>query len=490
MKNLQWGFILIGILLSSNTSAQFNNFNLSDYKLPEIKRQALSLNFDFLGANSNTKNDKSLDIDYLDRSSSYTRSNFLIHYNLYLNSEFKQQTKNAYFSFNTSFTKQESPESIKKSFDISPYLQYDASNRIYTNSEWFYEIDYNLGYRYSKSSNKSWNEGILNDKLTETRHYYSLYLPVKYGKGRIEQVQDARLAVYLFDELSKSGIITKEIGKENILELAEVISRLKNKRFLDSRIKRIEDIEALDSFLQSGNYIKNTGSHYFTTLFDLWEYGASPVRNSGERYAVALYPGFSHSSIKNSDLFSTVDIADKIRNNFYISGGFEYTKEKPVNLYWQNTIQAGAYFGIIEEIHDHYSNSDANKIRVPSLQLSFSQNFNYYPNTRTTAGCSYNLKYVKLFDKSNSEKNIFGMRSKGLSAYANLFIDYYISPRFRLNASANIYFDWQESKLGNNISTDYLWFDSFTQNVYELGGYYDYTEFRSNFRIKLLYSIF
>ena len=130
--------------------------------------------------------------------------------------------------------------------------------------------------------------------------HFLVQAPVKFGNGRIEQVQDARQAVYIYKELSKADRMSPDKTDEQILEFAKLISQLKNKRFFDSRLRRIAEIESVDSFFTAKNYIKESDATYFTTLNDYWEYGNGPVRSSGTRFSVALLPGYYFYDYNNN----------------------------------------------------------------------------------------------------------------------------------------------------------------------------------------------
>ncbi len=458
--------------------AQLNTFKLSDYKLPYLKRRALDINFNMEGTNNFTK--FTLDSENnsdKNQESSYT-NNIRLNYNSYLNSIKKQQQTVANLYLSSSFSGSKQNDMFKrKSYGISPLFEFRSYNRYYYKTNNFFEINYTLNYRYEKTGNKSWEEDILNDKRNRTSNNFNVSLPIKIGSGRIEPIQDARHAIYIIDELKKEDKISKELSHEDIIKFAVFVSELKNKRFFDSRLRRIAELEALDSFLKTNDYISQTDSRYFTTLLDFWEYGNTTIRNSGQRISLMLVPryGITSSSIK------LIDSNTKEKRN-YLSfiGGVEYAREKPINLYWQNNIWAYANAQISNSKNEE--NTQINKDRGHSIQIGFTQSFVYYPNTRTNAWFSYTANYSKNITKEETDNSKQDFDE--LSARTALEIDYYISPKFRFNFYASIFFNWDE----HTFKHDYI--DQLAQNNYESSSFIKSSRIQSNFTLGFFYSIF
>ena len=187
------------------------------------------------------------------------------------------------------------------------------------------------------------------------------------GKGRIEPVQDARQAIYLFDELSKIQRSSPDKSEEQIIEFAKLISQLKNKRFFDARLRRIAELERLDSFLISNKYISKQDAKYFTTLSDLWAYGDRPSRNSGTRFSGTIRPGYYFYNYSKKEGEPYVDAGKFNINALLLDGGFEFNHEKPINLFWQNSINFNCFVGIIESRLNDKMNAFINKISITTI---------------------------------------------------------------------------------------------------------------------------
>ncbi|MBE9469153.1 MAG: hypothetical protein IMY72_12645 [Bacteroidetes bacterium] len=490
MKKIKIGLILIMATIFFNSYAQLNNFNLSDYKLPDLERRSLETNFNLSGQNDYYKinpygQDKTGENSYY--------GNIYINYKHYLNSAKLQQETNLGLNFSSNFyNRKEDKELVSKSSNINPQIYLQRNNRKYFNTNYFFETDVFLNYQYGRNYTYSkYSDGSENKENLQT-HRMLAYIPLKIGLGRVEPVQDARQAIYILDELYKANRISSVKSDEKIIEFAEFISKLKNKRFFDSRLKKIAEIEAIDSFLVAKNYLKKSDARYFTTIEDFWDYGNSPMRNSGTRFSFAILPGYY---IYNNNL------EDKIYSSSYkyninallFDGGIEIKHEKPLNLYWQNSINLNAYAGLIEGNLNNKTNSIEKDIRIPNIQLGFNQSIGFYPNTRTDISFRYSFQYVQLFDKADVQNEIIGAGGKGAKAETDLLINYYISPKFRLNITSSFYYIWQDSEMtinyDNTVGSSCMLYN-YTSNT---NGYVDYIKRNSlanNFRISLIYSVF
>ncbi|PKP30030.1 MAG: hypothetical protein CVU00_13995 [Bacteroidetes bacterium HGW-Bacteroidetes-17] len=495
MKRLFFGIVLT-LFVSIQSIAQTDTFNLSDYKLPELKRHALEFFFDLSGSSYYHRFLDSYHASQhysstLKDQSQYSVNMYFI-YNSYLNSMKKQKESNAsFYLFSQIDNNKNDSRYIRKSFDFAPSFYYSTANRNYYKPKRFYEFGIDFKYNFDKYRTQATINEVLGDKFDDIYHNINIFLPLKAGKGRIEQVQDARLANYLLVELEKQKRIRPTKNTQEIIDLAEFISQLKNKRFFDSRLRRIYELEELDSYFKSNDFILNADSRYFTTLSDFWAYGDGPIRNSGKRFSVSLYPGYY--SIHYNRKINGITNTENSLNAYLLNAGLEFKYEKPINLRWQNTIDVIGYTGIMEgNVKGQYPTD--NKLRIPNLQIGYFQKFGYYPSTRTDATFSYSLRYINYFGKSDTDKNIVGYESNGLAVTSGLSINYYISPKFRLNITAhlNYYKDDSTGDLNyfNNllISNDLInHFSLLDESLYVL---YQTKHVTKDFRISLQYAIF
>ena len=127
-------FIVFLCCFGTQLHAQLDTFNLSRYKLPDIKFRKLDLNFNMDGSNS-LQNRKSGDNTY--KNSTFMSNNYLnIGYNSYRNSERLQSEQDFRIGINPIFSNSKSDSSITyKSSDINSSIQLNSINRIYYQKE-------------------------------------------------------------------------------------------------------------------------------------------------------------------------------------------------------------------------------------------------------------------------------------------------------------------------------------------------------------------
>lgn len=488
------GLLLLAILLSLPAMAQMHNFDLSRYKLPNFERRALETNFNLHGQNFQGKiQDHPIFGDQKSTNNNYY-SNFYLDYHHILNTASKQKETQMGLNFSSDFYKSKGNNQQFTTNRIQPSLYYRGVNRRYYSGLMFYETNLDLNYQYHRNAINIKNSGDPTNKNKMRNQTLSASVPLKWGLGRIEQVQDARHAIYLFDELAQIDRVNPDKTDEQIIEFASLISQLKNKRFLDARLRKIAELESVDSFLLAKNYLNQQDGRYFATLNDYWTYGNSPMRQSGTRYAAVVTPGyyiFDHYSPDNGSYYTP---SDYTLSAFLLNGGFELRREKPLNLLWQNSIDLHGYAGIIEGKFKNDILSSDYKIRIPNIRLGYFQTFGYYPNTRTDIKFGYSAQYVKLFDKTDAQNDIVGFEEQGIKLATNLSVNYYFSPQLRFNLTSSFFYAWQELGREVIINFDELAASSFMLNYLHTetsaADLFKVRQIQNTFRISLSYSFF
>jgi hypothetical protein len=297
------------------------------------------------------------------------------------------------------------------------------------------------------------------------------------GEGRIEPVEDARLAVYILQDLQKINTLVRIPTEEEILEFSSLISQLKNKRFFDYRLHKIEELKEIDRFLREKGLVRENDMAYFAAVNDNWDYSAGPSRSTGSKFYAGIMPAIYLSSyLDHTNVYDNYmnithykELDDTRQLKLSWIAGYEWNK--PFKLNWQ--FQYGAALV--------YTSSDS---RVLDQELSvttksrFNQfspheyfNIDYYPNSRTyfSAGVSINQSLYSNYNWISADNS--WPETIHLNTYsANLNFDfyYYLSPQLRLNGTWNL-----TSRL---ISDKIL---STSRN-----------SFNQNFNIGLIYSLF
>ncbi len=475
-------FVLMGY-------AQTPQFDLSEYKLPDLKRHALVTWFDLSGQNSSFKTPSSLGSPARKSTGNTYNTNLLTHYSFYQNSLTKQMEVDGIVRLNYNYgNSKEDKKLSQERYNIWPEFDFKVVNRNYFNSKKFVETDFISSYTYSRSYSSD-NSSSYASKSDFKDHRFIAYVPIKVGIGRIEEVQDERHALYIFDELAKQGRVSSTMNNEDVLAFARLISKLKNKRFFDSRIRKIYEIETIDSFLVANDYVTESDARYFTTLNDFWLYGGEPVRKSGTRFSGGIYPGYYFYDYDRLYKYGYEDEKSDRIDAFLLNAGFELNYEKPINRYFQNSIALEGFGGTV--VGKVKSSND--KVSVPNLQLGYKQTIGFYPNTRTDVTFSYGAKFVQLFGNSDETSDKISPEALGARFMSNLGVNYYVSPRVMLSVKASLDYIYQDSKEyevinfnkrdGNSLLVDLLTNNS---NSY----FYLTNQFASYFQVSLSYSIF
>lgn len=458
------------VLFSVKTSfAQNTTFQLSDYKNPDYFYQTLDLNFRLANSSDIRKNDNSSNF-YNNKSFSFG-SSANANYSSYANSRKSQSEFFALLyggiSSNREHNTFELTNSEKKSvfFYHHESLSLNGLKRFYNDKLSYFEIGGSFSNNYSgnSSKNKSLNIDTISNSTENNSKTFNNYSNVSLliGKGRIEQVQDARMALYLIEDMHRLNRDKRPASDEDVLELAKLITSLKYKRFFDDRLRKIAEITAIDSFMQQKGLVSSKDAAYFSSLNDNWIYSNNPARNSGWRIFTGIEGGFGYYYSKNKMeyIIPSQNTSEQTNNDNEISvffvAGLDY--EKPINLKWQNSASVQARFGsYYKKSNTKYSVApDINNYlgETPSMDLTASYGYGYYPNSRTwlTADWSLSTSYIKQYtgtsksDKENSTNSFHIYTGPSFQAY------YYLSQKLRLNLIFSGYLRTDNDNYINNI---------------------------------------
>lgn len=494
MKNIFIRFLVfVGMIAPFQLLAQITDFNLSNYKLPDYKRHSLDFNFD-LFANSNFSS-FNLDFDPYSNDKAMRISNSLnASYQLVNNTAKLQQSLSLNLNLQSSLSSSKREilnPVVTNSFDYSPRLYINSINRFYFNNKSFLEINPYLLNDYYYRSYSSEQENANDYKSKGKINNFSTRLPLKYGIGRIEPVQDARQAAYILESLMEQNNLAREITENDIFQLAQKISSVKNKRYFDSRLRKIDELKTIDAFLDSTKILSKHTIEYFTTFNDLWEYGDRISRYTGTRLAFVFLPGYyiSNNNLEIDDVLET----ERTRAMYYHTG-IEFKYEKPINLKWQNTIDFSGLYGVYSSKNEISEGNPAEiNYVLPSIQFELAQKIGFYPNTRTEFTFSYSFLYYKLYNKTDVNQEISSIDNSGLYAVSGLSINYYFSPQLRMNLHYGLEFSFRNSKEVNNLSTNSLDRNLILANnnyLYLLTGDQERKEFDQLLMLSFVYSLF
>ena len=458
-QSLFMAFLFV-CLFSMNSFSQ-TDFKLSEYVNPDYQWHSLDLDFGLTGNNSF---DKSIFLDEYnsERTNNSFSGNLNTRYYSVKNSAYYQGSQTCFLNFSANGNGQKDAlrgstpvyENKQKSNAQNLLLGINSTNRFYNNRKRYFEA--NLLLSGSLNHSKSTIDYISGLKpypyVYETQNNgngLSVSIPLLVGTGRIEAVQDARLAVYIFDDLSKSGNLIKTPNNDEILAFSKYITETKNQRFFDSRIRKIAEITAIDSFLTVNGLKAKSDASYYTLLNDNWDNSNGPVRNAGHRFSIGLAPdlrtsfneisNYHYDTINGSDEQSFTNKDNTRLNSWGLDAVAGYVCEKPINLYWQRTTEISLNYSLFNSnsLAKSYADdilTDEQKVTTnqPNAGIVISQAYGYYPNSRTDIqfGGSAGIDQYWGDSKRNDDPNIF---SNQTIINGRLFLGghYYFSPQLR-----------------------------------------------------------
>ncbi|MCL2413674.1 MAG: hypothetical protein FWC94_00255 [Bacteroidales bacterium] len=441
-----------------------STFQLSSFILPDFRRRALTID----GSLSNNLRSergrhKLLNSAYASYSVSDFTNIFLlnprvmfsdIHYTrnrqreTYISSSIVLDA----FRSNSESSTATLPNEARNSFWFSPDFRFSQSNRHYLNESLFVGYTPSIWYRNILRRNSRKQE---NGKFRDKRFSQDLISGVTFeiGLGRIEPVGDASHAIQIFDALARRNITSATKSPEDIIRFAEFIAKLKNKRFLDARHRKIYELEALDSFLFANGFRDTLSASYFATLEDFWVHGR-PFRSSGTRWSFYITPSYAFSS-------NTVDTRDSLReepfrihhrnnsNALYTAIGIQLARERPINLFWQNSISSSLEFqhrNIRGMWHTLYNTNNPSERLVEyssnsRLMYELHQQISYYPTSRTSFFVRYGLRYDFL---PPIRREFRGYNNHFVSVNIGSGASYFFSPQLQLNFETSLRYHFEQ----------------------------------------------
>ncbi|MBK6348111.1 MAG: hypothetical protein IPF68_19655 [Bacteroidales bacterium] len=477
MKNFSRNACLVAMMAlisASAANAQTSTFSLSDYKNPSYLYQTLDLNFGLDNGLAIRKNSTGID---------RTNNNFSFGFNAggdYLrNSNSEKKQGDLRISLNSGISSSSSgykykpltDDSKTKNFRYSERLSIDMSERFYNKKKQFFGIDAVLNSSLSgEHQNNTTTADTFNysTKLNQTDFRSHAAISFFVGMGRIEQVQDAWLAVYLLEDLQKLNKSKRIATNEEVIELARLITSLKYKRFFDNRLRKIAEITAIDSFMQKKNIAATPDATYFTSLNDNWNFANNPVRSNGYRLftgieADLLYNNvkYKHETLKPENINRETTNNETIPGLFFIAG---INHEKPLTLKWQQSANVKGGFGMRQDkfTKDEFETAIIDTVTksymetVPSINFSANYGYGYYPNSRTwleldwslDAGWDKRMAGTTRQDKENQQNDLYVFTGPRLRAY------YYLSERIRLTLFLNGEFQFENTQYTAEDITD------------------------------------
>ncbi|MEM6806530.1 MAG: hypothetical protein AAF696_34340 [Bacteroidota bacterium] len=460
-------FLAIILLLRLNLAAQVPVFDLSKYARPTLNRQSLDLGLHLTGGQ--------YDVLGSTRATSNLGGDFNLAYLSFHNSPEAQKSSSIYLELSPYRNTNSSDLSKAKVNRLNGRLAINSTKLKYAKKNTFIGYQLNLQYR-----NNSINQYLLDLSLNtpqisddrDSDHQLTLDLPLTVGKGRIEQVEDARHGLFILQALEKRQYLAREIREEDILDFAAHISELKNRRYFDFRLQKIWELEQLHDFLRKRGIIEAENIGYFAMVQDIWSFGNQAIRRVGSRIRLGVNPHLQLGRDRNLQkdfLFNggrdTVE-RDRIRDSYNFRPGFymDFFHEKSLSESWQERFQILTEVGISRRSITRKSIFNGNESRensqawddTPFIRAYAYYTLAFYPNTRSYFEGSFGSSYYH----SKSERGFNTLLNySSLATSLRLNAYYYLSPQTRLTFTCS-------STLG--IFADRSPFDGNSSYLYDL----------------------
>jgi hypothetical protein len=444
MKFSIFTFLLI-FIISSSSFAQFESIDLNKYKLTDFRYGSLNTNLNLDGSiiKENTSG------SYIDKHTDKSLTSLMnLNYLLNVSNRKYIGIHSIYSSFSHSFDNSSQPNNgsadfVKEVKENHYNLIISSLNSFYINNSFYYGFVFNSYSTQFQDMSKysAYNSQDYLDNYISINSNNKLSLQIGYG--RIENVTDARQAIYILDDLNKKNRLTHQPNEEETFEFANFITKVLNKRIIDTRNKRIEEYTLIDSFLVSKGIISKQDGKYFAIINDNWNYSRNQQWNTGSKVYFGIVPSYNYSNNfeKQTTLVGSNTISKNItefqNKGIGLEAGFEFSKIK--RLKWINSFEGNIY--ISSNYYNHYYSNY--NLLDPKKGKSFSSNISYsltfVPNTRTSITGSTGVNY-------SYSKDDFEDKNTSISAFTMISCNYYFSEKFRLNAYSCAFFDHYDFK--------------------------------------------
>lgn len=442
MKKFNFVSFIFLLIIPSFTYAQYSNFDLARYKLPDIKLTRLDATFNLNNDYQSFKYRQS-DSDNESNQSNNLQGSLNFDYYYFRNTEKYLGVINGIVNLDVHPNYSKTNDSKIDNKNLSSLFSLSNTSRFYNSNQNFLEIIPTISAQTnSYSSENTSNIGPMDNESTDYNSFYELSVPVSIGHGRIEPVEDLRLAIYILDELYKADRIDTLPPDNVVLDMAKEISKIKRKRFFDTRIMKIKELQVIDSFIVANKIVNQNDINYFAILNDQWDYASGPSRSAGFSANVGFDNQFNiYRSHGKSLSNGSITYDNKSGSNDYFLGGFfQVNYAKPINLCWQTSISLKTSYGI-------------QLTRFPSFYNSFAQYQNYssgvfksklvyiiqfIPNSRTSVSLNLSSDYYNSRgDRTMIDVYSFYTKFNNITLNGQLNMYYYVSPQFRIQVNSS-----------------------------------------------------
>jgi hypothetical protein len=408
--------------------SQDSLFQLKDYKYRTPGYRALEVSVSF---NGNTTNDKSSGVE-AHKQHLFQLYPSSITYWRNFSTEKRWHTSTVLFSSYFLSDKETTASGSVKGKNLQAAVDWRSEDRFYKRDNWFFQLGNSL---YAKEDyTKGW--GLSDQHNTNVLSVNETPL-IGLGKGRVEWVQDAQMALFILNDLAQQGLLNTMPDAELTNQFAQLITEINNRRVFDFRKKRIYQLTSIEKFLREKGITPSTDIRHFTIIDDNWTLALNPYRLSGSYWYFQLQPSAEFGKSNQTVEYLSSKTIYEARS--YILGAGPnagYENDKPINLKWQRNMGTSLAWKR-ERIQQNNKNiqngtTQENKTGLTQTETSFDAFYGigFYPNNRTRLDVSLDLRAWQLLYNIGVTK-----KQTSVEPAINFVTDYFINYRTRLLAS-------------------------------------------------------
>ena len=320
---------------------------------------------------------------------------------------------------------------------------WSRSDRFYKNGLFFFELGntFIASHNHNKVTDTLQREKYNNGQLQNTAS-------IGFGRGRIERVQDAQMALFILNDLAKQGLLSGPLSKDKAYAFATLITSINTRRLFDFRRKRIYELTQIDSFLRSSGLVTTTDIRHFTTVNDNWSLAINPYRLSGAAWYVRLKPSATYNHGNSKYKFGTAtngSFSDGLSLGLEPEVGYERYVAK--SLKWQHNMGVSAsYNNYRSRLQNGYytgsSRSDNNiDMGEEVLTAKAFYGFGFFPNNRTQLSTDFSVTATRLHDRISTYYQLQPMLVVGTT--------YFLGYRTYLSGNLYLTYQWDKYKLSS-----------------------------------------
>jgi hypothetical protein len=403
MRNRMIRSLSLKVILLAIACGWGQTFHIKDYQIPEHTRQELKLHLDaYTHQELRPRSYGASQGDFAPKASvEYKRNRHHDDYDYRQQWNFSSKTNHTWSNVN-----HEGYE-----WKMHAGMQGDVYSW-FKPQKWHLASTYKLNYLYTQRKYTQNNY---------TGYYHTLQAKGSFGfgYGRLLEVQDARNAQLMFDELVEAGVLFPARRAVDIKALADLMAVMRKARVWDSRLERIENLTQIHSFFDDRGYVRYANAKYFYTIADNWDYGALQQRLSGHLLSFNLIPAY------------TVFVNDE-RNTSELYGEVAFRKEAPLNLKWQQSFHTRLVAGWSQVNKRHPLDPVELRDYDPMITSDLRYGLSYYPNTRTDWHMEWNGNWRKDYREYGAPESGLAQVAHGFSVQQNMRGYWYINPQMKL----------------------------------------------------------